>query len=169
MTIVGSEVGVRGLPKWGWLLLVIVLPLVGSIVWFIAGRPVAGGRGYCRRLDREGLRRSAFRSMTSPARSASGRRSNAVRANSIVDDNTRTAPRRRRLWTYGLVVVSVVALGVVVTGLLQSSPEPELTTAPSTSASESGPVAPTEQTVVEEPVDPTERIPGCDVRCQVRS
>lgn len=44
--IIGSEVGVRGLPRWAWLLLVIVLPLVGSIVWFIAGRPVAGGRGY---------------------------------------------------------------------------------------------------------------------------
>ena len=41
--IVGSEAGVRGLPRWGWLLLVLVLPLVGSIVWFIAGRPIAGG------------------------------------------------------------------------------------------------------------------------------
>lgn len=41
--IVGSEAGVRGLPRWGWLLLVLVLPLVGSIVWFVAGRPVAGG------------------------------------------------------------------------------------------------------------------------------
>lgn len=41
--IVGSEAGIRGLPRWGWLLLVIALPLVGSIVWFVAGRPVAGG------------------------------------------------------------------------------------------------------------------------------
>lgn len=39
--IIGSETGVRGLPRWGWLLLVIVLPLVGSIVWFVAGRPLA--------------------------------------------------------------------------------------------------------------------------------
>ena len=45
--IIGSEAGVRGLPRWGWLLLVIVLPLVGSIVWFVAGRPIAGG-GYGR-------------------------------------------------------------------------------------------------------------------------
>lgn len=43
--IIGSEVGVRGLPRWGWLLLVIVLPLVGSIVWFVAGRPLGGGHG----------------------------------------------------------------------------------------------------------------------------
>ncbi|WP_207841914.1 PLDc N-terminal domain-containing protein [Williamsia soli] len=45
--IIGSEVGVRGLPRWGWLLLVIVLPLVGSIVWFVAGRPLKSG-GYGR-------------------------------------------------------------------------------------------------------------------------
>ena len=43
--IIGSEAGVRGLPRWGWLLLVIVLPLVGSIVWIVAGRPVSGGYG----------------------------------------------------------------------------------------------------------------------------
>lgn len=44
--IIGSEEsGIRGLPRWGWLLLVIVLPLAGSIVWFIMGRPVAGWSG----------------------------------------------------------------------------------------------------------------------------
>ncbi|MCK0515655.1 PLDc N-terminal domain-containing protein [Williamsia sp. DF01-3] len=43
LDIVGSEAGVRGLPRWGCLLLVLVLPLAGSIVWFIAGRPVSAG------------------------------------------------------------------------------------------------------------------------------
>ncbi|MGZ8177404.1 PLD nuclease N-terminal domain-containing protein [Williamsia sp. SKLECPSW1] len=41
---------VRGLPRWGWLLLVIALPLVGAVVWFAAGRPVAGAPG---RLGRD--------------------------------------------------------------------------------------------------------------------
>ncbi|GAA2061991.1 PLDc N-terminal domain-containing protein [Williamsia deligens] len=44
---------VRGLPRWVWLLLVIVLPLVGSIVWFVAGRPVAAFSGRVGR-DRPG-------------------------------------------------------------------------------------------------------------------
>jgi hypothetical protein len=30
---------VRNLPKWGWLIIVILFALVGSIAWFIAGRP----------------------------------------------------------------------------------------------------------------------------------
>ncbi|CAM2937123.1 phospholipase D-like protein [Williamsia muralis] len=44
--IIGSDAaGIRGLPRWAWLLLVIILPLVGSIVWFLAGRPVSGISG----------------------------------------------------------------------------------------------------------------------------
>jgi hypothetical protein len=31
---------IRNLPKWGWLILIILLPLVGSIAWLVAGRPV---------------------------------------------------------------------------------------------------------------------------------
>lgn len=30
---------VRHLPKWGWLVLVLLFPLVGSVVWLVAGRP----------------------------------------------------------------------------------------------------------------------------------
>ena len=40
--ISSDEAMVRGLPRWGWLLLVVVLPLIGSLVWFVAGRPVGG-------------------------------------------------------------------------------------------------------------------------------
>ncbi|WP_204456455.1 PLDc N-terminal domain-containing protein [Actinokineospora baliensis] len=35
----------RNLPKFGWLLIVLVLPLVGSLLWLIAGRP-EGHRSY---------------------------------------------------------------------------------------------------------------------------
>ncbi|GAA1456933.1 PLD nuclease N-terminal domain-containing protein [Williamsia maris] len=44
--ISSDEVSVRGLPRWGWLLLVVILPLAGSVVWFFAGRPLAGGSAH---------------------------------------------------------------------------------------------------------------------------
>lgn len=34
---------VRSLPKWLWLAVVIVLPLVGGVLWWIFGRPAYGG------------------------------------------------------------------------------------------------------------------------------
>lgn len=34
---------IRHLPKIGWLLLVLLFPLVGSIAWLVAGRPQASG------------------------------------------------------------------------------------------------------------------------------
>lgn len=30
---------IRNLPKWGWIVLIIVFPLVGAIAWLVAGRP----------------------------------------------------------------------------------------------------------------------------------
>lgn len=38
--ITSREDEVRHLPKVGWLVLVLLFPLVGSIVWLAAGRPV---------------------------------------------------------------------------------------------------------------------------------
>lgn len=29
----------RHLPKWGWLVVVLLFPLVGSVAWLVAGRP----------------------------------------------------------------------------------------------------------------------------------
>lgn len=29
----------RNLPKWAWIVLILVLPLIGSIAWLVAGRP----------------------------------------------------------------------------------------------------------------------------------
>lgn len=72
-----------------------------------------------------------------------------------------TSSGSKRVWTYGLVLVSVVALAVVVVGLLLPTREPELTTAPPTSTAESEAVTPAPPDVVNEPVDPTAPIPGC--------
>ena len=33
------RVSVRTLPKFVWLLLVVLIPLIGGVLWFIAGRP----------------------------------------------------------------------------------------------------------------------------------
>jgi hypothetical protein len=38
------EIAVRGLPKWAWIVLILVFPLIGAIAWLAAGRPVAGQR-----------------------------------------------------------------------------------------------------------------------------
>ena len=37
----------KNLPKWGWILIILFAQLIGSIAYFIAGRP-NGGRGYKR-------------------------------------------------------------------------------------------------------------------------
>lgn len=42
--ITTDEGSCRNLPKFGWLILVLLFPLVGSIVWFVAGRPQNSGR-----------------------------------------------------------------------------------------------------------------------------
>lgn len=34
---------VRGLPRFAWVLIILVLPLVGSIAWFLVGRPAPEG------------------------------------------------------------------------------------------------------------------------------
>ncbi|WP_072805760.1 PLDc N-terminal domain-containing protein [Rhodococcoides yunnanense] len=41
--ITADESGIRHLPKMLWLLLVIFVPLAGSIVWLLVGRPIGGG------------------------------------------------------------------------------------------------------------------------------
>ncbi|ADG77093.1 hypothetical protein TPAU25S_02447 [Tsukamurella paurometabola] len=38
--IVADEYRVRHLPKFGWLIVVILIPLAGSLIWFLLGRPV---------------------------------------------------------------------------------------------------------------------------------
>ncbi|SES23608.1 Phospholipase_D-nuclease N-terminal [Lentzea albida] len=42
--ITTDDGSVRNLPKVLWLLLVLLFPLVGSIAWLVAGRPVGTGR-----------------------------------------------------------------------------------------------------------------------------
>jgi Phospholipase_D-nuclease N-terminal len=36
-----EEDEIRALPRLGWVLVILLLPVVGSIIWFYAGRPVA--------------------------------------------------------------------------------------------------------------------------------
>lgn len=70
-----------------------------------------------------------------------------------------------RPWTTALVLVSVVALGFVVAGLVLPSPDPELTTTPpaSSGAEQADPAATETPIVVDEPVDHDAPIPGCEV------
>ncbi|NQX26256.1 PLDc N-terminal domain-containing protein [Microbacteriaceae bacterium VKM Ac-2854] len=44
-----NRLGIRGVPKWAWLLMIILLPLIGAGLWFAIGRP---------RKNRETVRRS---------------------------------------------------------------------------------------------------------------
>lgn len=37
--ILARDDDVRHLPKWGWLVLVLLFPLVGAVAWLVAGRP----------------------------------------------------------------------------------------------------------------------------------
>ncbi|SNT25315.1 PLDc N-terminal domain-containing protein [Rhodococcoides kyotonense] len=41
--VTADEGGIRYLPKTMWLLFVVFVPLAGSIVWLVAGRPIGGG------------------------------------------------------------------------------------------------------------------------------
>ncbi|MDJ0394416.1 PLD nuclease N-terminal domain-containing protein [Rhodococcus sp. G-MC3] len=41
--ITAEDTGVRHLPKMLWLLFVILIPLAGSVVWLLVGRPIGGG------------------------------------------------------------------------------------------------------------------------------
>ena len=44
--IVGSdESAIRGVPRPAWILLVVAVPLAGSVVWLVAGRPRAAFSG----------------------------------------------------------------------------------------------------------------------------
>jgi len=38
------DAAVRNLPKWAWIVLMILLPLVGSVAWLVAGRPEHSAR-----------------------------------------------------------------------------------------------------------------------------
>lgn len=37
-----NRAGIRGVPKWAWLLVIILLPLIGGLLWFVVGRPRRG-------------------------------------------------------------------------------------------------------------------------------
>lgn len=37
------EASVRNLPRWGWLILIILIPYIGPVAWLFAGRPLRSG------------------------------------------------------------------------------------------------------------------------------
>src|SRR5688572_10565991 len=65
--ITTDEGSVRNLPKIGWLILVLLFPLVGSIAWLVAGRPVGAGRA---RLGAHERNAPAFPEYNRPGRFA---------------------------------------------------------------------------------------------------
>ncbi|QBJ95275.1 hypothetical protein ERC79_04395 [Rhodococcus sp. ABRD24] len=46
--IVAEEHQVRNIPKIAWVIVVLLLPLVGSVLWLVAGRPEGGMGGHRR-------------------------------------------------------------------------------------------------------------------------
>lgn len=44
-----DDAAVRGLPKFAWVILVVMLPLIGALVWLAVGRPVGDERPRRRR------------------------------------------------------------------------------------------------------------------------
>jgi hypothetical protein len=50
-----GQARVRALPRWAWALLIVVVPLLGSLGWLLLGRPSAAGPP--RRGDRPAPRR----------------------------------------------------------------------------------------------------------------
>ena len=42
-----DEHRIRNLPKWAWVVLIILLPIIGAVIWLLAGRPTraSAGRG----------------------------------------------------------------------------------------------------------------------------
>ncbi len=67
---------VRGLPRWAWIVVMLLLPVIGSILWLIIGRGKGrGGRGqmrqsapdddleFLRQLDRESMQQDRIRKL----------------------------------------------------------------------------------------------------------
>ncbi|MFB7874307.1 PLD nuclease N-terminal domain-containing protein [Nocardia sp. NPDC056064] len=42
--VTSPDAGIRHLPKLGWLLVVVLIPTVGALLWLFAGRPVGESR-----------------------------------------------------------------------------------------------------------------------------
>lgn len=64
--VVSRDDEVRHLPKWGWLVLVLLFPLVGSIAWLAVGRP----RRVANRVSRHERQAPAFPEYDRPGRAA---------------------------------------------------------------------------------------------------
>lgn len=66
--ITSVEGTTRNLPKMGWIFIVLLLPLIGSILWLVAGRP----EGATHRSYREPRSTSRFPEYDRPGRHVAG-------------------------------------------------------------------------------------------------
>jgi hypothetical protein len=64
--VISRDDEVRHLPKWGWLVLVLLFPLVGSIAWLAVGRP----RRAANRVSRHERQAPGFPEYDRPGRAA---------------------------------------------------------------------------------------------------
>lgn len=64
--VVSRDDEVQHLPKWGWLVLVLLFPLVGSVAWLAVGRP----RRAANRVSRHERQAPAFPEYDRPGRAA---------------------------------------------------------------------------------------------------
>jgi hypothetical protein len=67
--VITDEMAIRNLQKPLWLLIVIFLPVLGSILWLVAGRPWPQGRGFGGQ-QRQSQSSSAFPEYDRPGRFA---------------------------------------------------------------------------------------------------
>lgn len=63
--IVADEYAVRNIPKVGWVIVVLLLPLIGSVLWLVAGRPRAASPRLDARSRRRCIRSTSVRVGTS--------------------------------------------------------------------------------------------------------
>lgn len=59
---------IRNLPKWGWVVLIIFVPVIGSIAYLVAGRPTATSYGPARRAAWPATQTSGFPEYERPPR-----------------------------------------------------------------------------------------------------
>lgn len=38
-----DEQRIRSLPRWGWIVLIVLVPIIGCVAWLLAGRPLRAG------------------------------------------------------------------------------------------------------------------------------
>lgn len=61
-----DEHRIRNLPKWAWIVLIILIPIAGAVVWLVAGRPTRASAG--REVSRPTTKTAGFPEHERPRR-----------------------------------------------------------------------------------------------------